>query len=73
MKRVTDRAGHDRRYAISPAKLGRTGWKVRSKFDESLAHTVEWYKANESWWRAIKDKKREFGAYYEKAYGKRLK
>ncbi len=73
IKKVTDRAGHDRRYAITPRKLGRIGWKVRHAFDESLEHTVSWYRANEPWWRSIKEKKQGFGAYYEKAYGKRLK
>ena len=53
---VTDRAGHDRRYAIEPGKLrAELGWKPRfDDFAAGLADTVEWYRANESWWRPSK-------------------
>jgi dTDP-glucose 4,6-dehydratase len=53
---VTDRAGHDRRYAIDSGKL-RTelGWQPQfADFTAGLADTVEWYRANESWWRPSK-------------------
>jgi dTDP-glucose 4,6-dehydratase len=53
---VTDRAGHDRRYAIDSAKL-RTelGWEPQfADFATGLADTVEWYRANEHWWRPSK-------------------
>ena len=53
---VTDRAGHDRRYAIDSGKL-RTelGWQPQfADFTTGLADTVEWYRANESWWRPSK-------------------
>jgi dTDP-glucose 4,6-dehydratase len=53
---VTDRAGHDRRYAIDSSKL-RTelGWQPQfADFTAGLADTVEWYRANESWWRPSK-------------------
>ncbi len=54
---VTDRPGHDLRYAIDSAKL-RTelGWEPRySSFRDGLAATIEWYQANEAWWRPQKD------------------
>lgn len=54
---VKDRPGHDRRYAIDPAKL-RTelGWKPKhTNFEEGLAQTIKWYKDNESWWRPAKE------------------
>lgn len=53
---VTDRPGHDRRYAIDSSKL-RTelGWAPHYRdFDAGLAHTIEWYQGNESWWRPQK-------------------
>ncbi|ROS78575.1 dTDP-glucose 4,6-dehydratase [Cellulomonas sp. PhB143] len=53
---VTDRAGHDLRYAIDSTRL-RTelGWAPRfTSFDDGLAATVDWYRANEDWWRPAK-------------------
>jgi dTDP-glucose 4,6-dehydratase len=53
---VKDRSGHDRRYAIDSTKL-RTdlGWSPRfTDLDEGLAATIDWYRANESWWRSAK-------------------
>ncbi|GGH17314.1 dTDP-glucose 4,6-dehydratase [Alsobacter metallidurans] len=51
---VTDRPGHDRRYAIDPSKVEReTGWKPQKSFEDALRETVAWYLANESWWRPI--------------------
>ncbi len=54
---VTDRAGHDLRYAIDPGKLrDELGWRPRlGDFEEGLARTVEWYRTHEDWWRADKD------------------
>ena len=54
---VTDRSGHDRRYAIEAGKL-RTelGWRPRyESFRDGLAATIDWYRANESWWRPMKE------------------
>jgi dTDP-glucose 4,6-dehydratase len=54
---VTDRAGHDRRYAIESGKLrSELGWQPRlPNFDEGLAKTIEWYRDHEQWWRPHKD------------------
>lgn len=47
---VTDRPGHDRRYAIDPRKLaGELGWRPAAAFEGGLARTVDWYLANEAW------------------------
>ncbi|MGY1740248.1 MULTISPECIES: dTDP-glucose 4,6-dehydratase [unclassified Blastococcus] len=54
---VTDRAGHDLRYAIDASKLrDELGWTPRyTNFREGLVATVDWYRANEDWWRPLKD------------------
>jgi dTDP-glucose 4,6-dehydratase len=55
---VEDRPGHDRRYAIDPAKVERgLGWRPRHDFDSGLANTVDWFLANEWWWRPIREQK----------------
>ena len=52
---VADRPGHDRRYAIDPSKAERElGWKPSQTFETGLARTVDWYLANEGWWRPIR-------------------
>jgi dTDP-glucose 4,6-dehydratase len=68
---VADRPGHDRRYALDTAKLRALGWAPQVPFDEGLAATVEWYRANEWWWRPIKDQDPAFRAYYQAQYGTR--
>ncbi|WP_432560097.1 dTDP-glucose 4,6-dehydratase [Granulicoccus sp. GXG6511] len=54
---VTDRAGHDRRYAIDWSRLrDELGWQPRYRsFEEGLARTIDWYRANEAWWRPVKE------------------
>ena len=70
IRHVEDRPGHDRRYAVDSSKLTRvTGWKPKIAFEDGIRQTVEWFQANESWWRPIKDG--EFRAYYERMYGQR--
>ncbi len=55
---VTDRPGHDRRYAIDCQKIeSELGWKPSRTFEEGLADTIRWYLANEDWWRPIREKK----------------
>ena len=53
---VKDRPGHDRRYAIDSTKLQtELGWRpAHNDFAEGLAQTIEWYRANEDWWRPAK-------------------
>lgn len=54
---VTDRPGHDRRYAIDPAKIERElGWRPLHGFEEGLAATVDWYLANDWWWRPLRER-----------------
>jgi dTDP-glucose 4,6-dehydratase len=53
---VTDRAGHDFRYAIDCSKIMRElGWKPKENFESGLRKTIEWYLENERWWRQILD------------------
>ncbi|ABK70086.1 dTDP-glucose 4,6-dehydratase [Mycolicibacterium smegmatis] len=54
---VTDRAGHDLRYAIDPSTLqDELGWAPKhTDFEAGLTDTIDWYRANESWWRPLKD------------------
>jgi dTDP-glucose 4,6-dehydratase len=70
MQRVEDRPGHDRRYALDTTKLRQLGWSPRIPFEEGLATTVEWYRNNESWWKAIKSGSPEYRRFYEKHYRK---
>jgi dTDP-glucose 4,6-dehydratase len=67
---VEDRLGHDRRYAVDCSKLNQLGWRPSVPFEVGLKATVEWYRQNESWWRAARD--REFLQYYEQQYRRRL-
>ena len=51
---VTDRPGHDRRYAIDPTRMrNELGWRPSVTVEEGLRKTVEWYLANEDWWRPL--------------------
>jgi len=50
---VPDRLGHDKRYAIDPAKLERLGWKPTYTFDTGIKQTIDWYKNNEWWWKPL--------------------
>ncbi|AKG70722.1 dTDP-glucose 4,6-dehydratase [Serratia fonticola] len=53
---VTDRPGHDMRYAIDATKIDRElGWKPQETFESGIRKTVEWYLANEAWWSRVKD------------------
>ena len=51
---VTDRPGHDLRYAIDPAKIGdELGWRPLQSFDRGIRETVSWYLENEWWWSRV--------------------
>lgn len=64
---VTDRAGHDLRYAIDSGKLQRElGWKPSLQFEEGLEKTVDWYLNNEEWLQNVTSGK--YQEYYEKQY-----
>ncbi len=67
---VSDRPGHDRRYAMDASKIRKElDWEPRYRFDEGLAQTVAWYQANESWWRPLLGE--DYQAYYQTQYGAR--
>jgi dTDP-glucose 4,6-dehydratase len=67
---VTDRPGHDRRYAIDPTKINRElGWEPTTLFDEGIKMTIKWYLDNKSWLDNIISG--EYQNYYEKMYGNR--
>jgi len=68
---VTDRPGHDRRYALDSAKLRAIGWAPRVDFQEGLAETVRWYTENRWWWLAIKHQDPGYRAYYDAQYANR--
>jgi dTDP-glucose 4,6-dehydratase len=54
---VTDRPGHDHRYAIDASKIeNELGWRARETFDSGLGKTVRWYLDNRDWWQAILDR-----------------
>ena len=67
---VTDRKGHDQRYAIDPTKIHEElGWLPETKFEDSVKKTIAWYLAHKSWWEEIISG--EYQNYYAKMYGDR--
>lgn len=66
---ITDRPGHDRRYAVDISKVRALGWEPRHTFAQALEKTVKWYVENEWWWRKIKSG--EFMEYYKRHYSGR--
>ena len=66
---VPDRPGHDRRYAVDCSKLKALGWDLEYTFETALNATVDWYVANQDWWRPLKSG--EYLAYYQRNYGNR--
>ncbi|HEX7400187.1 MAG TPA: dTDP-glucose 4,6-dehydratase [Candidatus Limnocylindrales bacterium] len=70
VRSVEDRPGHDRRYAMDGAKLAALGWTNRVAFADGLAATIDWFRANEAWWRAARSG--EWDAYYERQYADRI-
>jgi dTDP-glucose 4,6-dehydratase len=70
VRRVEDRPGHDRRYAMDGSRLAALGWRNRTSFEEGLARTVDWFRGNEAWWRAARSG--DWHDYYARQYGDRL-
>lgn len=67
---VTDRAGHDLRYAIDPTKINNDlGWLPATSFQQGIKKTIQWYLDNRSWWEDILNG--EYQNYYQTMYGKR--
>ena len=67
---VTDRKGHDMRYAIDPAKIhAELGWLPETKFADGIVKTIRWYLENKEWWETIISG--EYQQYYERMYGDR--
>ena len=71
IKFVTDRPGHDMRYAIDPTKIEtELGWKPTYNFDTGIEQTIRWYLDNQDWWKNILSG--EYSNYFDKMYGSRL-
>ncbi|HLM02184.1 MAG TPA: dTDP-glucose 4,6-dehydratase [Pyrinomonadaceae bacterium] len=72
IKFVSDRLGHDRRYAINPEKIEREiGWKPLTTWEEGLRKTIDWYLDNQDWVSRVRDGK--YRDYYQSTYGASLK
>lgn len=70
IKHVTDRKGHDMRYAIDPTKIHEElGWLPETKFENGIKKTIQWYLDNRDWWQEIISG--EYQNYYEKMYANR--
>ena len=67
---VTDRKGHDMRYAIDPTFIhNELGWLPETKFENGIVKTIQWYLDNKPWWENIING--EYQTYYERMYGNR--
>lgn len=70
IEHVTDRKGHDRRYAIDPTKIHTEfGWEPETKFEDGIKKTVKWYLEHRDWWMGIISG--DYQTYYERMYDKR--
>lgn len=70
IKYVTDRPGHDMRYAIDPTKIhNELGWLPATKFEDGIKKTIKWYLDNKEWWQHIING--EYKDYYEKHYSQK--
>jgi len=70
VRRVPDRAGHDRRYSVDSSKLHALGWKPAHSLADAMAETIDWYLRHEDWWRPLKSG--DYLEYYRRQYGERL-
>ena len=67
IKYITNRPGHDMRYAINPTKIHKElGWEPNTKFDEGIKKTIDWYQNNRNWWLRIING--DYQKYYAKMY-----
>ena len=70
IEHVTDREGHDRRYAIDPDKIHKElGWLPETMFKDGIKKTIQWYLDNKEWWENIISG--DYQNYYEEMYGNR--
>ena len=69
IQHVTDRPGHDRRYAVDASKIEALGWAPEIPFETGLAETVRWYETHRDWWMPLKSG--QFTDYYRRNYGSR--
>jgi dTDP-glucose 4,6-dehydratase len=68
---VTDRAGHDLRYAIDPSKIAKElGWMPKTKFDDGIKLTIDWYIKNQAWTQSVLSG--EYQSFFDKHYGLKL-
>ncbi len=70
IQHVTDRPGHDRRYAVDSSRIESLGWAPEIPFEAGLAETVRWYEAHRDWWVPLKAG--QFADYYHRNYGSRV-
>jgi dTDP-glucose 4,6-dehydratase len=70
IRHVTDRPGHDRRYALDIARIRELGWSPSVSLDEGLERTVRWYRDHRGWWEGIKSG--SFREWYDRQYAHRL-
>jgi dTDP-glucose 4,6-dehydratase len=70
VRSVDDRPGHDHRYALDGSRIRALGWTNRTPFATGIAATIDWYRANEPWWRNARSG--DWDTYYERQYGPRL-
>ncbi|HEV2763691.1 MAG TPA: dTDP-glucose 4,6-dehydratase [Pyrinomonadaceae bacterium] len=71
VRHVKDRPGHDRRYAIDPARVERElGWRPRETWESGLGKTIAWYQQNPGWIARVRDG--AYREYYERQYGKEV-
>ncbi len=68
IEQVEHRLGHDLRYAIDDSKLRQLGWKPEHNFEDWLKETVEWFKANEWWWKPLKEGRPILDRVAQKSY-----
>ncbi len=56
IRHVTDRPGHDRRYAVTSEKVRALGWRPRHRFEQGLEKTIAWYREHRDWWQPLKER-----------------